>query len=118
MVLIDLRKAFDTVDGDILINKLSAMGVTSLGWFRSYLFDREQCTQVEGTDSPFLRVSCGVPQGSILGPTLFLCYVNDMASCLNCRLSLYADDSALIYSGKDAGSIASFLSDELSSCQK
>ena len=117
MVMIDLRKAFDTVDGDILINKLSAMGVTSLDWFRSYLFDREQCTQVDGNQSSFSQVTCGVPQGSILGPTLFLCYVNDMSSCLNCRLSLYADDSALIYSGNNATEIANFLSNELSSCK-
>ena len=118
MVMIDLRKAFDTVDGDILIGKLSAMGVTSLDWFRSYLFDREQCTQVGGKNSSFLQITCGVPQGSILGPTLFLCYVNDMASCLNCHLSLYADDSALIFSGKNASQIASFLSQELSLCKK
>ena len=118
MVLIDLRKAFDTVDEDILLQKLSAMGVTSIDWFRSYLKDREQCTQVDGINSSFLEVTCGVPQGSILGPTLFLCYVNDMSSSLQCRLSLYADDSALIFSGKNATDIANFLSTEISSCQK
>ena len=94
------------------------MGVTSLDWFRSYLFDREQCTQVGGINSSFQQITCGVPQGSILGPTLFLCYVNDMASCLNCHLSLYADDSALIFSGKNASEIARFLSQELSLCRK
>ena len=118
MVFIDLRKAFDTVDSDILVDKLSAMGITSLDWFRSYLSGREQCTQVDGTNSSFLQVTCGVPQGSILGPTLFLAYINDMSSCLNCRLSLYADDSALIFSGKNAGNLATFLSRELSSCKK
>ena len=118
MVLIDLRKAFDTVDGEILLQKLAAMGVTSLDWFRSYLFNREQCTQVEGTNSSFLQVTCGVPQGSILGPTLFLCYVNDLSTCLNCHLSLYADDSALIFSGNDVDSISQFLSRELSMCKK
>ena len=118
MVLIDLKKAFDTVDGEILLQKLSAMGITSLEWFRSYLFDREQCTQAGGKSSSFLQVTCGVPQGSILGPTLFLCYVNDMSSCLKCHLSLYADDSALIFSDKDPRRIANFLSDELSSCKR
>ena len=113
MVMIDLRKAFDTVDGSILVKKLSAMGVTSLDWFRSYLSDREQCTQVDGKNSSFLQVTCGVPQGSILGPILFLAYINDMSSCLTCRLSLYADDSALIFSGKNATDLASFLSGEL-----
>ena len=118
MVLIDLRKAFDTVDGEILLQKLAAMGVTSLDWFKSYLFDREQCTQVNGKNSSFLQVTCGVPQGSILGPTLFLCYVNDLSSCLKCHLSLYADDSALIYSGRDVDDISRFLSGELSTCKR
>ena len=118
MVLIDLRKAFDTVDGKILIDKLSAMGVTSLDWFRSYLLNREQCTQVDGVNSSFQQVTCGVPQGSILGPTLFLCYVNDMSCALKCHLSLYADDSALICSGRSASAIASFLSEQLSLCRK
>ena len=118
MVMIDLRKAFDTVDGEILIYKLSAMGVTSLDWFRSYMTNREQCTQVEGINSSFLDVTCGVPQGSILGPTLFLCYINDMSESLKCRLSLYADDSALIFSANDAAEIARFLSIELSNCSK
>ena len=116
MVVIDLKKAFDTVDGEILLQKLAAMGVTSLDWFRSYF--REQCTQVDGINSSFLQVTCGVPQGSILGPTLFLCYVNDMSTCLKCQLSLYADDSALIFSGKDPGTIGNFLSGELSSCRQ
>ena len=80
MVLIDLQKAFDCVDHDVLLDKLSSMGVSSTDWFRSYLCDRFQCTQVAGFDSDFLRVNCGVPQGSILGPTLFLCYINDMSS--------------------------------------
>ena len=118
MVMIDLRKAFDTVDGGILIKKLSAMGVTSLDWFRSYLSEREQCTQVDGTNSSFLQVACGVPQGSILGPTLFLAYINDLSSCLSCRLSLYADDSALVFSGTNATELARFLSGELSCCKR
>jgi hypothetical protein len=118
MVMIDLQKAFDCVDHGVLIQKLSAMGVSSLDWFRSYLGDREQCTHVKGVDSPFLGVTCGVPQGSILGPTLFLCYVNDMPVSLNCNLVLYADVSALIASGPDPNKLAEFLSGELGSCQR
>ena len=74
MVLIDLRKAFDTVDFDVLLSKLKIMGVGSLDWFRSYLTGRRQCvSSVDGIDSDFLEIGCGVPQGSILGPMLFLC---------------------------------------------
>ena len=118
MVLIDLQKAFDCVDHSILLKKLSTMGVSSTDWFRSYLGDRFQCTQVAGIDSDFLPVNCGVPQGSILGPTLFLCYINDMSYALRCKLSLYADDSALLFSGPDPTSVAQFLSQELKTCQK
>ena len=73
MVMIDLRKAFDTVDFDVLLSKLKIMGVGSLDWFRSYLTGRRQCVSVDGIDSDFLEIGCGVPQGSILGPMLFLC---------------------------------------------
>ena len=118
MVLIDLQKAFDCVDHQILLDKLSVMGVMSVDWFRSYLNDRQQCTQVDGVDSDFLQVTCGVPQGSILGPTLFLCFINDMSDALKCRLSLYADDSALVFSGPDPTKVADFLSSELSICRK
>ena len=118
MVLIDLQKAFDCVDHQILLDKLSVMGVKSVDWFRSYLNDRQQCTQVDGFDSDFSRVTCGVPQGSILGPTLFLCFINDMSDALKCRLSLYADDSALVFSGPDPIKVADFLGSELNICRK
>ena len=118
MVLIDLQKAFDCVDHNLLLSKLSSMGVSSLDWFRSYLTDRYQCTQVSGVDSSFLKVNCGVPQGSILGPTLFLCFINDMSAALSCKLSLYADDSALVYSHSDPRVVSEFLSQELDTCRK
>ena len=62
-------------------------------------------------------VTCGVPQGSILGPLLFLCYVNDMPISVQCKLLLYADDSALLVEGKDPNLIAETLSNELNSCR-
>ena len=118
LVLIDLQKAFDTVDHVILCKKLRTMGIASVDWFSSYLSDRKQIVNVNDVDSNPLGVSCGVPQGSILGPLLFLCYVNDMASSVRCKLLLYADDSALLVSGKDPGHIAESLSKELDSCRQ
>jgi hypothetical protein len=118
MVLIDLAKAFDTVDFDVLLVKLGEMGIGSIDWFRSYLTGRTQCVKVNGTDSGFLDVTCGVPQGSILGPLLFLCYINDLSHCLSCHLSLYADDSALISSHGSIPELSRFLSGQLEICRK
>ena len=118
MVLIDLQKAFDTVDHGILLKKLNAVGVTSVTWFDSYLSNRRQCVEVGGTMSDFLPITCGVPQGSILGPLLFLVYINDMVTSLNCKLSLYADDSALLFAHKDVHVIGDRLSNELSNCKR
>ena len=87
--------------------------VLTVQWFRSYLTGRTQVTDIDGTMSEPKGVTCGVPQGSILGPLLFLLYVNDMASAVRCKLLLYADDSALIASGKNVADIESKLSSEL-----
>ena len=113
--MVDLQKAFDTVDHTILLNKLKWLGADdfTVQWFRSYLTGRTQVTDIVGTMSEPKGVTCGVPQGSILGPLLFLLYVNDMASAVRCKLLLYADDSALIASGKNVADIESTLSSEL-----
>ena len=97
------------------MNKLKWLGadVLTVQWFRSYLTGRTQVTDIDGTMSEPKGVTCGVPQGSILGPLLFLLYVNDMASAVRCKLLLYADDSALIASGKNVADIESKLSSEL-----
>ena len=117
IVLIDLQKAFDTVDHNILALKLNALGLdrSAVAWFESYLSDRQQFVNVQGTKSAYGEVTCGVPQGSILGPLLFTIYVNDMSSAVTCDLLLYADDSALVVSGKDPGQIEHTLSRELES---
>ena len=107
MVMLDLQKAFDTVNHSILLDKLKAIGFdkTATSWMQSYLEGRKQVVEVNGTLSPPLPVSCGVPQGSILGPLLFLIYVNDMSSACDCELFLFADDSALLVSGRDKSQV-------------
>ena len=95
-VFLDRSKAFDTLDHGILLNKLLHNGVRGVAfdWFRSYLTDREQCTEFGSTISPKLPIVCGVPQGLILGPLLFLLNINDIInSCSNSKLSLFADDT-------------------------
>ena len=78
MILIDLQKAFDTIDHEILLQKLKAIRFSkgTLQWFRSYLSERIFLVNIKGKLSDFGKISCGVPQGSILGPLLFLIYVN------------------------------------------
>ena len=83
-------------------------------WFRSYLSDRKQLVDVSGILSSSSTISCGVPQGSILGPLLFLIYhVNDMSGAINNKLLLYADDSAILVADKKISTIESLLQNEL-----
>ena len=118
MFLLDLQKVFDTVDHSILCEKLRHMGVGSIEWFKSYLDSRQQLVNIDGTNSEPGTVSCGVPQGSLLGPLLFLCYVNDMPLSIKCKLLLYADDSAILVSGTDPKLISQILSNELNNANK
>ena len=116
MVVIDLQKAFDTVNHTILLIKLQALGLdqVAIKWFASYLEDRQQIVQIGDTHSDSCSIKCGVPQGSILGSLLVLIYVNDMRAAVSCKLLLYADDSASLTSGKDVSEIG-VLSRELES---
>ena len=103
-VFIDLQKAFDTVNHDILLQKLDYYGFRGIinEWFSSYLRQKTQVTIVESQTSDSSSIVCGVPQGSALGPLLFLLYINDICSCSS-RLGLYlfADDTNLLYSHKN-----------------
>ena len=87
-------------------------------WCKSYLDLRQQLVNIDGINSEPGTVSCGVPQGSLLGPLLFLCYVNDMPISIKCKLLLYADDSAILVPGTDPNIIARVLSNELSNANK
>ena len=95
MVTLALQKAFDTVNHTLLLAKMKALGMTTdaVNWFQSYLSDRQQIVYVNCILSNAKDVMCGVPQSSILGPLLFLIYVNDMPGAVKCKLLLYADDS-------------------------
>ena len=87
----------------------------AVNWFISYLGGRVQAVEISGVFSEFRSVTCGVPQGSILRPLLFLIYVNDMKAAVKCKLLLYADDSALLASSSDVLEIEDVLSRELES---
>jgi len=117
MILIDLQKAFDTIDHKILLQKLKCIGVSvpATNWVKSYLTNRITFVEIEGSKSSEKEIMCGVPQGSILGPLLFLIYVNDMCQAVKCDLLLYADDSCLTVTHKDITVIEDTLNGNLSS---
>ena len=99
MILIDLQKAFDTIDHQILLQKLKQIRFSenTIKLFKSYLSERIFLVNIENKLSDFEEISCGVPQGSILGPLLFLIYVNDMPQTVISTLLLHADDSCFLY---------------------
>ena len=99
---IDLSKAFDCLQYDKLFKKMECIGFDerTLSWFKSYLSDREQCVDVNGTISDWQTVKLGVPQGSILGPILFLIYVNDINNCETAAdFKKFADDTTILTTG-------------------
>lgn len=95
----DLKKAFDTVDHNILLKKLENYGIRGLAldFFRSYLTNRSQYVYYNSTSSSHQEVKRGVPQGSILGPLLFILYLNDISNCSDFfKYILFADDTNLL----------------------
>ena len=103
-VFLDFAKAFDTVNHDVLLQILQHYGIrgSALKWFQSYLSDRCQYVTYNGQESSKKAINCGVPQGFILGPLLFIIYINDLSNVCNHMMSLlFADDTNLFVSGKD-----------------
>ena len=118
MILIDLQKVFDTLDHQILLKKLRYIGFSpeTVRWFESYLKNRNLIVSLEKSLSESGVFNCGVAQGSILGPILFLLYVDDMKSAVtDCDLRLYSDDTCLLFSNENVSSIEKHLSVDFNS---
>ena len=120
-IFIDLSKAFDTVNHSILLSKLKHYGIrgVALKWFGDYLDNRKQYVELKGIKSERLSISCGVPQGSILGPLLFLLYINDLPNVSKClSFIMYADDTNVFMSSNCIRSLESIMNDEINKLVK
>ena len=116
-VYLDFSKAFDTVNHSILLQKLQHYGIRGIAyeWVKSYLDNRKQFVSFSGYKSPLNIINCGVPQGSILGPLLFLLYINDLPSIAkNLFMCMFADDTNVFLTGKNLINLEKTMNDELS----
>ena len=114
-IMCDLSKAFDTINHEILLKKMHHYGIRGVAndWLRSYLFDRQQFVELNGCTSSRLPILTGVPQGSILGPLLFIIYINDLPAASNLKTVMFADDSNLLIKGKNLNTLSTELNTEL-----
>ena len=114
MILIELEKAFDTTNHDILLKKLSIIGFSdhTVKCFQSYLSNRKFTVNLENSFSEVSNISCSVPHGSIIDPLLCLIYVNDMPMAVKFNLFLYADDACLVFQSKNVDDIEKQLNED------
>ena len=113
--LCDLSKAFDVINHDMLLNKLFRYGIrgTANDWFKRYLSSRSQFVEIDGNISFSLPICCGVPQGSILGPLLYLIFVNDIGKSCHCNILSFADDTTLYVSHSNINTLFSIVNEQL-----
>ena len=107
-IFVDLSKAFDTVDHDDLLKRLYSYGIRGVAYelIKSYLSNRKQLVAINNVKSNFKQITCGVPQGTVLGPLLFILYVNDLLKMSTLgQIISYADDTAIFYSGDSWDSV-------------
>ena len=120
-MFLDFSKAFDTVDHNVLLQKMDKYGIcdVELQWFKDYLSNRTQYVTYNNYKSSHAKIHCGVPQGSILGPILFLLYINDLTSVSEyCFSVLFADDTNMFITGKDMDVLCHQLNEDLRNVQE
>ena len=115
LVFLDLTKAFDTVNHSILLYKLERYGIRGIvnNFFGSFLSNRNQYVTINNTNSSLKSIDIGVPQGSILGPLLFLIYINDIPNSVKCTPRLFADDTCLLIGAPSTTILENQLKDDL-----
>ena len=119
-LFIDLRKAYDTVNHAILLTKMEHYGIrgTALEWFKSYLNNRKQYVYINGETSQLKDITCGVPQGSVLGPLLFLIYINDLPNIFEVlQFFLFSDNTNIYYEAESPEKLELVINKELKKLQ-
>uniref|UniRef100_A0A8C6NXU7 Reverse transcriptase domain-containing protein n=1 Tax=Nothobranchius furzeri TaxID=105023 RepID=A0A8C6NXU7_NOTFU len=118
---IDLKKAFDVIDHSRLLRKLSQYGIRGVAhqWVKTYLEKRKQFVQIKDHKSKLCEINCGVPQGSVLGPKLFILFINNLVNVSKTLGTiLFADDTTLFYPGSNTEEVAKVINDELIKIKK